>query len=67
MAKTQPAADTADMQEAVANEPVNTLAHYLVVRHSFDAYSKGDAIRDEATITAVLAGENAHCVHKVVA
>jgi hypothetical protein len=48
--------------------PTNTLAHYLIVRHAFGSYRKGDAIRDEATITAILADAgNAANVHKVVA
>lgn len=65
MAKTQSDADTAT-DGVEASEPVNTLAHYLVVRHSFGSYNKGDAIRDEATITAVLQGENDRSVHKVL-
>lgn len=40
--------------------------HYLVVRHAFDNYRKGDAIRDEAAIAQVLAGDNARNVHKVI-
>jgi hypothetical protein len=44
----------------------NTLGYYLVVRHAFGNYRKGDAIRDQDEITAVLAGENANFVHKVI-
>jgi hypothetical protein len=55
-------ADTAAEQATAAN----TLGHYLVVRHAFGTYRKGDAIRDPDEIAAVLAGENAHFVHKVI-
>lgn len=44
----------------------NTLGYYLVVRHAFGDYRKGDAIRDPDEITAVLAGEYASSVHKVI-
>ena len=44
----------------------NTLGYYLVVRHAFGDYRKGDAIRDMDEIAAVLAGENASSVHKVI-
>ena len=38
---------------------------HLVVVRAFGAYAKGDTITDGAKITAVLAGENAHCVVRV--
>ncbi|MGA7781088.1 MAG: hypothetical protein WCA85_25740 [Paraburkholderia sp.] len=73
MAKTQSdgdtvidSADVAGNMTDAGNEPVNTLGHYLVVRHAFGEYRKGDAIRDEVTIKAVLNGENARSVHKVI-
>lgn len=43
----------------------NTLGYYLVVRHAFGNYRKGDPIRDMDEIAAVLK-DNAHCVHKVI-
>lgn len=47
--------------------PANTLGHYLVVRHAFGKYRKGDAIRDEATIKAILANPvQARAVHQVL-
>lgn len=58
MAKTQ--SDAAD------DQPVNTLGYYLVVRHAFDQYRKGDAIRKQSDIERVLGGANHHNVHKVV-
>lgn len=48
-----------------SDEPVNTLGYYLVVRHAFEQYRKGDAIRDQAEIERVLAS-NQHAVHKVI-
>ncbi|WGS53578.1 hypothetical protein LFL96_21205 [Paraburkholderia sp. D15] len=66
MAKVQQAAKV-DATPEVGNGPASTLAHYLVVRHAFDDYRKGDAIRAEADIIAVLASENARNVHKVIA
>ncbi|CAE6838336.1 hypothetical protein [Paraburkholderia nemoris] len=61
----------ATKSDAIADTPVevttNTLGHYLVVRHAFDAYRKGDAIRDEATITAILKDDQKkRSVHKVI-
>ena len=60
----------ANKQSDAAPESVEAesmLGHYLVVRHAFGAYRKGDAIRDEATIRQVLASkENALNVHKVL-
>lgn len=41
------------------------LDYYLVVRHAFDDYRKGDAIRDAGEVAAVLK-DNAHNVHKVI-
>lgn len=46
-------------------ETQNLLGYYLVVRHAFGDYRKGDAIRDPDQIAAVLA-ENAGSVHKVI-
>jgi len=65
MATKQSDAGTTEQVDASA-EPVNTLGHYLVVRHAFANYRKGDAIRDPAEIAAVKSGENAHFVHKVI-
>jgi hypothetical protein len=45
----------------------NTLGYYLVVRHAFGDYRKGDAIRDPGEIAAVLGSEYAQSVHKVIA
>jgi hypothetical protein len=50
----------------MATDKQNTLGYYLVVRHAFGSYRKGDAIRDPDEIAAVLAGENASSVHKVI-
>ena len=44
----------------------NTLGFHLVVRHAFGNYRKGDAIYDADEISAVLAGENARSVHRVI-
>lgn len=57
MAKTQ--------SDAVEQTGVK-LDYYLVVRHAFDDYRKGDAIRDAGEVARVLAG-NPHNVHKVAA
>jgi hypothetical protein len=59
MASKQSDADT-------PNTPVNTLGYYLVVRHAFGDYRKGDAIRDPEVIAAVTSGDNASSVHKVI-
>jgi hypothetical protein len=58
MAKTQ--------SDAVAEteQAQSTLGYYLVVRHAFEQYRKGDAIRDASEIERVLAS-NSHNVHKV--
>lgn len=48
-----------------SQEAQNTLGYYLVVRHAFGDYRKGDAIRDPDAIAAVLNGENKGSVHKV--
>ena len=58
MAKTQ--------SDAAAEQPENTLGYFLVVRHAFEQYRKGDPIRDQDEITRVLAGANNHNVHKVI-
>jgi hypothetical protein len=55
MAKTQ-----SNTVEQAAAKP----DYYLVVRHAFEQYRKGDAIRDASEIARVLAG-NSHNVHKV--
>jgi hypothetical protein len=45
----------------------SSVGHYLIVRHAFGSYRKGDAIRDEGDIKKVLSSpENAHNVHKVL-
>lgn len=50
-----------------AAAPTNTLGHYLVVRHAFGRYRKGDAIRDEVAIKVILANPvQARSVHKVI-
>ena len=52
---------------AVDAAPANSLGHYLIVRHAFGSYRKGDAIRDEATIKGILADAvKARSVHKVI-
>jgi hypothetical protein len=38
---------------------------HLVVVRSFAKYAKGDIITDSATVTEILAGENALCVVRV--
>lgn len=58
MAKTQ--SDTVIETE----QPANTFGYYLVVRHAFEQYRKGDAVREQAEIERIL-GSNAHNVHKV--
>jgi hypothetical protein len=53
--------------DATVDAPTNTLGHYLIVRHAFDSYRKGDAIRDEATIKGILADAGkARSVHRVI-
>ncbi|APR40030.1 hypothetical protein [Paraburkholderia sp. SOS3] len=68
--QTDAVTDTQETSGEVAqaeNAPANTLGHYLIVRHAFGTYRKGDAIRDEATIAAVLANAvQARNVHKVL-
>jgi hypothetical protein len=66
MGTTKSDAVTDAEQPEAAAAPANTLGHYLVVRHAFGSHRKGDAIRDEAQILAVLKGENARSVHKVI-
>lgn len=60
MAKTQ--SDT--VEQAAQTE--TKLDYYLVVRHAFEEYRKGDAIREANEVARVLAG-NPHNVHKVAA
>lgn len=60
MAKTQ-----SDALEQAA-QPEAALDFYLVVRHAFEDYRKGDAIRAPAEVARVL-GSNPHNVHKVAA
>ncbi|MGN6085791.1 hypothetical protein [Trinickia sp.] len=60
MAKTQ-----SDAVEQAA-QPEAALDYYLVVRHAFEDYRKGDAIRGPGEVARVLAG-NPHNVHKVAA
>jgi len=60
MAKTQ-----SDAVEQTA-QPEAKLDYYLVVRHAFEQYRKGDAIREADEVARVLAG-NPHNVHKVAA
>ncbi|HJP68281.1 MAG TPA: hypothetical protein VJ846_05210 [Sphingomicrobium sp.] len=60
MAKTQ-----SDTVEQTAQTPAE-LDYYLVVRHAFEDYRKGDAIRESNEVARVLAG-NPHNVHKVAA
>ena len=43
------------------------ITYHLVVISPFDGYARGDKITDEAECTRVLAGDNAHCVHRVLA
>lgn len=43
-----------------------TPLHDLVVVHAFGAHQRGDRITDDAEIQAVLAGENARSVHRVL-
>lgn len=60
MAKTNTSAEQADAVES-------TLGYYLVVRHAFGQYRKGDAIRDPAEIERVLQADgNRHNVHRVM-
>lgn len=60
MAKTQ-----SDTVEQTAQSEV-ALDYYLVVRHAFEDYRKGDAIREAPEVARVLAG-NPRNVHKVAA
>ena len=60
MAKTQTDAVEQTAQTEVA------LDYYLVVRHAFEKYRKGDSIRDAGEVARVLA-DNPHNVHKVAA
>ncbi len=39
----------------------------LVVVRPFGAHAKGDVVSDPAAVAQILAGENAHCVVRVVA
>jgi hypothetical protein len=67
MGTTKSDAVTDTEQPEVVAGPENTLGHYLVVRHPFESYRKGDAIRDETNIKAILedAGKR-RSVHKVI-
>ncbi len=60
MAKTQ-----SDAVEQAA-QPEVALDYYLVVRHAFEDYRKGDAIRESSEVERVLSC-NPHNVHKVAA
>lgn len=60
MAKTQ----TDAVEQPAQNEA--KLDYYLVVRHAFEDYRKGDAIRDPNEVARVLAA-SPHAVHKVTA
>lgn len=45
----------------------NTLGYYLTVRHAFESYRKGDAIRDMDEITRILSSDELkRNVHKVI-
>jgi hypothetical protein len=65
MGKQDVVSDAAPVEE-VAAEPSNALGYHLVVRHAFGTYRKGYAIYDEKEMAAVMAGDNAHSVHRVV-
>lgn len=41
--------------------------YHLVVTSPFDGYARGDKITDEAEVARILAGDNADCVHRVLA
>ncbi|MGA3116441.1 MAG: hypothetical protein ABSF90_18620 [Syntrophobacteraceae bacterium] len=41
--------------------------YQLIVREAFGGYQKGVCITDQAQVSAILAGENAHLVNKVLA
>jgi hypothetical protein len=65
MGKQDAVTDGAPTEDAIA-ERANPLDYRLVVRHAFGNYRKGDAITDAGEIAAVLAGESAGSVHKVI-
>jgi hypothetical protein len=49
-----------------ANDATAGTGFHLLVTHAFGIYSKGDEIRDPAKMAAVLTGESARSVHKVL-
>lgn len=43
----------------------DSFPHHLVVVYPFDGYQRGDKITDDAECKRIMAGDNAHCVHRV--